>query len=147
HRTLLLEATAPRERALVRGLQRMLKVSATSVYRQPPPRDPAPANEPSLGDWAARFAPAIAPFVQGLGPGTSGAEAPTPMAASPGARVAAERARTSAPQKKASRAWQAALAVFLTAAVGGVVFAVLQAEPGGRGGAAPRSPSFWSSSP
>jgi hypothetical protein len=43
-RRLLLEHTHPRERAIVRGYQRMLKAKSTTVYRTSAPRAPAGAE-------------------------------------------------------------------------------------------------------
>src|SRR5262249_50695898 len=65
-RTLLLEATDPRERAIVRGLQRLVRAPATSVYRkQPaPPKTARDAEEPALMDWVLAVAPDVAPFVK-----------------------------------------------------------------------------------
>jgi hypothetical protein len=65
-RRLLLDYTAPRERAVVRAYQRMLRAPRTSVYRQAAPREPErdAHEEPPLADWIARIAPAAAPFVR-----------------------------------------------------------------------------------
>jgi hypothetical protein len=91
-RRVLLEHTHPRERAIVRAYQRMLEAKATSVYREPAPREPAPGDEPALADWIARIAPAAAPFVRAPAPSTGGvAAAPgTSPPADPAARAAAE---------------------------------------------------------
>lgn len=62
---LLLESCHPRERAIVRAYQRMLKVATSSVYRRGAPREAADlADEPPLVDWVAKVAPAAAPFVR-----------------------------------------------------------------------------------
>jgi len=64
-RTLLLEHTHPRERAIVRAFQRMLKVSTSSVYRERAPEEvPHSVDEPDLDDWVARVAPGAAGFVR-----------------------------------------------------------------------------------
>ncbi len=64
-RTLLLEHTHPRERAIVRAFQRMLKVTQKSVYRvQAPPEERASGDEPELDDWVAKIAPGAAQFVR-----------------------------------------------------------------------------------
>ena len=67
-RELLIEHTHPRERAIVRAFQRMLRASAGSVYRQTAPREPEPVapgvEEPKLSDWVAKIAPGAAPFVR-----------------------------------------------------------------------------------
>ena len=63
-RRLLLDHTAPRERALVRAFQRMLKAPRTSVYRRAAPNhiEPEPSAEPTVTDWIAKIAPGVAPF-------------------------------------------------------------------------------------
>ena len=64
---LLLNATGPRERAIVRAYQRMLQQApAIGVYRVGAPREPAGAGaaEPMLADWVAKIAPGAAPFVR-----------------------------------------------------------------------------------
>src|SRR5262249_17069222 len=62
-RMLLLEFTAPRERALVRALQRMLRARPTSAYREPAKREEMDANgEPALASWIATVAPQAAAF-------------------------------------------------------------------------------------
>ena len=62
---LLLESCHPRERAIVRAYQRMLKVATASVYRKSAPREvDASMDEPPLVDWVAKVAPAAAPFVR-----------------------------------------------------------------------------------
>ncbi len=62
-RKLLLEHTTPRDRALVRTLQRMLAARSTSVYREPAKRDDEAGEEPALATWIARLVPAAAAFV------------------------------------------------------------------------------------
>ena len=79
-RALLLDSTAPRERAVVRAYQRMLRAPKSSVYRRSASRDaPAAAaadGEPTVADWIARVAPAAAPFARA-------ARAPSPDGAAP----------------------------------------------------------------
>jgi tetratricopeptide (TPR) repeat protein len=63
----LIEASEPRERALVRAYQRMVQVRAPrGVYRVGAPREEQAADggEPALTDWIARIAPGAAPFVR-----------------------------------------------------------------------------------
>jgi hypothetical protein len=68
-RTLLLEFTSPRERALVRALQRMLRARKTSVYREPAKREEIdPSGEPALASWIAAVAPQAAAFAPQAGP-------------------------------------------------------------------------------
>ncbi|MDC0681334.1 hypothetical protein [Sorangium atrum] len=63
-RSLLVEHTRPRERALVRAYQRMLKAKASSVYRTGAKREPEAGGELSAADWAARISPDAAPFMR-----------------------------------------------------------------------------------
>jgi hypothetical protein len=65
-RRLLLGHASPRERAIVRAYQRMLKAPKTTVYRQNAPHEPTETTkgEPSVADWIARIAPAAAPFAR-----------------------------------------------------------------------------------
>jgi hypothetical protein len=64
HGTLLFDATAPRERAIVRAFQRMLKSRAKSVYREAEgsPRGEE-GDEPALREWVAKLVPGAAPFL------------------------------------------------------------------------------------
>jgi hypothetical protein len=63
---LLLESCHPRERAIVRAYQRMVRVTTTTAYRAAPPRDEEQhrGDEPLLLDWVARIAPGAAAFVR-----------------------------------------------------------------------------------
>jgi hypothetical protein len=62
-RSLLLEYTTPRERAVVRAYQRMLEAPRTSVYRKTASRDEEARHvEPPIADWIAQVAPSAAPF-------------------------------------------------------------------------------------
>jgi hypothetical protein len=70
-RRLLLEHTHPRERAIVRAYQRMLKATSTTIYRTGAPREPVLSEEPALADWAAKISPGAAPFVRAPAPGVS----------------------------------------------------------------------------
>ena len=119
-RALLLDSTAPRERAVVRAYQRMLRAPKSSVYRRSASRDaPAAAatdGEPTVADWIARVAPAAAPFARA-------ARAPSPDGAAPASaediepglvRVAEARLEGNAgPYPSASRARVAAAWVLL----------------------------------
>jgi hypothetical protein len=62
-RTLLMEHTVPRERALVRAYRRMLRTRATTVYRNASPREEAATAESSVSSWIAKVAPDAAAFV------------------------------------------------------------------------------------
>lgn len=59
HRHVLQNHTAPRERAIFRGLERMLQSKAQSIYRKP-----AEAEAPPPDDWIAKVVPEIADFVR-----------------------------------------------------------------------------------
>jgi hypothetical protein len=63
---LLLESCHPRERAIVRAYQRMVRVTTTTAYRAAPPREQEEhhGDEPLLLDWVARIAPGAAAFVR-----------------------------------------------------------------------------------
>ena len=63
---LLLESCHPRERAIVRAYQRMVRVTTTTAYRAAPPREEEEhhGDEPLLLDWVARIAPGAAAFVR-----------------------------------------------------------------------------------
>ena len=68
-RALLLEHTHPRERAIVRAFQRMVRAGAGSVYRKAEARREKPeSEEPTLADWVAKVAPAAASFVRSSRP-------------------------------------------------------------------------------
>ncbi|MEJ7732086.1 MAG: hypothetical protein WKG00_23105 [Polyangiaceae bacterium] len=91
-RFVLLEHAAPRERAVVRAYQRMLRVPITTPYREAvPASERHPDNdEPDLGDWVATMAPGAARFVR------AGAAPPAPQprakeVIAPAARIAAEK--------------------------------------------------------
>lgn len=106
HRSLLVEMSPPRERAIVRAMARMLEATtATTAYREPAPRDDDDsAREPTLEDWAAVVAPGVAPFVQasrpsdraetepGAPPHEAGSRAPAALDARSAARVGLARA-------------------------------------------------------
>nr|AYM54442.1 hypothetical protein [Phaselicystis flava] len=101
HRRLLLEHTHPRERALVRAFQRMLKATTRSIYREGAPREVDARGQPSLVDWVAKIAPAAAPFVQAAPPAAGGMEggAPDDAPIDPAAQAAAAE-RRKAPQTR-----------------------------------------------
>jgi len=121
-RTLLLDSTTPRERAVVRAYQRMLAAPRTSIYRRGGARDAAEGpgargQEPTLADWITRVAPAAAPFARASRPRDAGAAgtAPAPEdVATPGLiRVAEGRLEPTAGGPPASRARIAAVWVLL----------------------------------
>lgn len=66
---LLLEHTHPRERAIVRAFQRMVRSDKSSVYRRAEARRSAQeSEEPTLADWVAKVAPGAASFVRSTRP-------------------------------------------------------------------------------
>jgi hypothetical protein len=109
-RRLLLDATEPRERAIVRGLQRLVRAPKTGVYRQPAhaPRLAEGAEEPALADWMLAVAPDVVPFVRPR-PQSDAAAAHTPEARSSTAAAgtfaaSAETAERFAPNEHARAA-------------------------------------------
>ncbi len=96
-RTLLLDATVPRERAVVRAYQRMLKATRSSVYRRIAPREAEPAgDETTVASFVARIAPAAAPFARSrrpTGEAPSSAPPPTPEEPIPPGLVRVAEAR------------------------------------------------------
>lgn len=63
--SLLLEHTHPRERAIVRAFQRMVRADKSSVYRRAESRrETTDGEEPMLADWVAKVAPGAASFVR-----------------------------------------------------------------------------------
>ncbi|MFO0616386.1 MAG: hypothetical protein U0414_27590 [Polyangiaceae bacterium] len=63
-RVLLFEHTHPRERAIVRAYQRMLKTTTRSVYRERAPETALSVDEPELDDWIEKIAPGAAQYVR-----------------------------------------------------------------------------------
>lgn len=106
-RFVLLEHSTPRERALVRGYQQMLRQHTTTPYREPAPEPAHPAaEEPSLGDWVTRVAPGAARFVRDKA--HPGARAPLPIPQLDPATQAAAKARLPAPKS----AWKRVLVLW-----------------------------------
>lgn len=104
----LLEKTHPRERAIVRAFERMLRTKGSSVYRAQGEREPAaPAeDEPPLTDWVARVAPSAAPFVRApraTAPTMPVGPAPMPTARAQGAIAAARVAGARAARTRFGR--------------------------------------------
>lgn len=147
---LLLEHTHPRERAIVRAFQRMVRSDRSSVYRRAEVRrERAEGDEPMLTDWVAKVAPGAAEFVR------------SPRAAEQVARIAPEgavarpteeavRANIEAkkPVRKGSFKWPL-IGVAGAMAVVGVIAAVIKAagellSTGGPGfGPSEPAPSLW----
>lgn len=137
--TLLLEHTHPRERAIVRGLQRMLRASSkASIYRQTAPSEGADdQEEPELADWVAKIAPDVAPFVRVPRRATDGSPAMIAASAAVAPRpdavraVAAAHAARVKPKRSAAWMW-APLVGFSAAFLGLLVWAIqgIQASSG-----------------
>lgn len=116
--TLLLEHTHPRERAIVRAFQRLVRTGSSSVYRRAEPRSKtSEREEPTLADWVARVAPTVADFVR------SPRAADQAATVTPGeviARPTENALRANAAAKKAGRTfpWKMALAVLVAVVAG-----------------------------
>jgi hypothetical protein len=75
-RTLLLDATLPRERALVRAYEAMLDATTASVYRRKAEHGSLDDDAVATAAWIAKMAPNAAPFVRPSVPAGKAAEAP-----------------------------------------------------------------------
>ncbi|EYF08919.1 hypothetical protein [Chondromyces apiculatus] len=120
-RDLLLEHTHPRERAIVRAYQRMLRSARSSVYRQGAAqvRREATLDEPTLADWVARVAPGAAPFVRaGMRDTQASTTAVEAALGPPGASGAARRAVMAAREEAAAARRRARLQSMTTLALG-----------------------------
>lgn len=134
-RRLLLEHTHPRERAIVRAYQRMLKATSTTIYRTGAPREPAPSEEPALADWAAKISPGAAPFVRAPAPGVGSEKNPASVEAE-GVDPKALRAAEGRFKPKAGVAKRAGIRVFVIwALLIGMFLAIWEflAQPGAPG--------------
>lgn len=129
----LVDHMAPRERALVRALRRMLAARAGSAYRAPAPREERGLGEPGIGEWVARLVPRAAAFVTETGgsePADGAALAPAPPAV-----VTAEAGSTSiARRAKPTRGALAARMTSLWMVVAIVLFGTVWLSKGGGGG-------------
>ncbi|WP_437802437.1 hypothetical protein [Sorangium sp. So ce693] len=115
-RSLLVEHTRPRERALVRAYQRMLKAKASSVYRTGAKREPEAGGELSAADWAARISPDAAPFMRAPALAAGGVEELSRAEldrADASARAAAE-GRTGSSRQPAAKAVRRMLLLWVT---------------------------------
>ncbi|MCC6551603.1 MAG: hypothetical protein IT372_01105 [Polyangiaceae bacterium] len=123
-RDLLLEHTHPRERAIVRAYQRMLRADTGSVYRMAAARDEDPAGreEPPLADWIARIAPGAAPFVRAPRNAGVAAVAAADTLAVPATTPAGRRAAMAARAEARPRRPLPLAALGLTIAIGVVLF-------------------------
>jgi hypothetical protein len=110
-RTLLLDATDRRERAIVRAFQRMLEAGASSVYRKQAKqadKDEA-AEEPRLADWVGQVLPSAAPFVdtRSQREHTGAIEGPSASEAARRAVTEARKAGVKAAATPRKRGWKA----------------------------------------
>ncbi|MFO0589926.1 MAG: hypothetical protein U0441_20460 [Polyangiaceae bacterium] len=106
-RTLLLEHTHPRERAIVRAFQRMVRADKASVYRKAEARrEKAESEEPTLADWVAKVAPAAATFVRSARPAEQVAKVqPEHALAAPSPAAVAANAEARKQPEKGSFKW------------------------------------------
>ncbi len=116
-RRVVLDGVPPRERTLLRAIERMARARATSVYRElaSPPKDEV---EASPAEWVERVLPGASRFVDG--------RAPSSARAAPSARARALAPRRS--DESPRRFGAGSRLALLWALVGGVVFAYQQAE-------------------
>jgi hypothetical protein len=130
---LLLESCQPRERAIVRAYQRMVRVTTTTAYRAAPPRDEEThrGDEPELLDWVTRIAPGAAAFVRAPRAHTGPAGPRVEML--PAAQIGAHRellenrAITAASVGKRSSRLRALAALSGVAAAMAAIFAIITA--------------------
>src|SRR5262249_4706310 len=128
-RELLLEHSAPRERAVVRAYQRMLAAPKTTIYRTSAPRGAQPADEPAMEEWIREVAPSAAPFVATARAGREAPAEPPRAPVDPDAVRAAEVRVTGRGLKGARQAGKIAL-LWLLAVFGLVaVWQLLTPEP------------------
>lgn len=130
-RALLIEHCHPRERAIVRAYQRMLKVPTSTVYRRAAAREAEQLDEPPLADWVAKVDPAAVPFVRAPKPAQLAGPPVAALArASTAAFEAVGRAREAAihAAKKPARLLWMMGGLFGFAAVSGIVALALSAD-------------------
>lgn len=119
-RALLLGATGPRERMVVRALARLVAAKKMSVYREPGKRDEEPLGEQA--SWVARLAPEAAAYA--TAPKLGAPQAP-PARVDPAVAARAEKA---APKAKAARNVRATAALFLVVVFVALFFLLLRAD-------------------
>jgi tetratricopeptide (TPR) repeat protein len=121
---LLLEHTHPRERAIVRAFQRMVRSDRASVYRRAEVarREKVEGEEPMLTDWVAKVAPGAADFVRSPRPAEQVARI-APMEAVARPTEEAIRANTEAKKPVKKGSWKRPLLglAAVAAAVTGLV--------------------------
>lgn len=124
---LLLEHTHPRERAIVRAFQRMVRSDKASVYRRAEARrERSEGEEPMLGDWVAKVAPGAAQFVRSPRPAEQVAKiAPGEVVARP--TEEAVRANIAAKKPAPKTSWRIPLfAAVGTGVLSGAIYLVSQ---------------------
>ncbi len=129
-RDVLLEGTGRRERAIVRAYQRMVKVAATSPYRQSGKREEAASEEPALVDWVARVAPGAAAFVRAPAPSRGGEPVPAAIPTEEARRSVEEARQNGAPGVRVRRARDLAVRLAAVVVLTGAIFAGLDALQG-----------------
>jgi hypothetical protein len=136
HRALLAEQTTPRERAIVRAYQRLVRAKPGSVYRKSAPRElPQSADEPASAEWIAQVAPAAAPFARRARATISARDAALEPADAELTRAAAARLTSRA---AAAPRRHVGFVLGLWVALVGMFLAIWQVlAPGGGGAAAP----------
>ena len=73
-RATMFEYALPRERTLLRGLERKLEATTSSPYRKAPKADTVSGDEPGVEDWIARVLPDVASFIPKSQRGEPGAQ-------------------------------------------------------------------------
>lgn len=139
---LLLEHTHPRERAIVRAYQRMVRADRSSVYRRAEVRrEKAEGEEPMLTDWVAKVAPGAAEFVRSPRPAEQVARiAPGDAVAQPSEAAVRANIEAKKPARKGSLArviLGIAGAVVGVAAVGAIAGLIGSSEGLGAPGVSP----------
>lgn len=132
--TLLLEHTHPRERAIVRAFQRMVRSDKSSVYRRAEARREAPSGEePMLADWVAKVAPGAAEFVRSPRQAEQAARiAPTDVVYRPTNEAVLANRAAKQPAKRTSPLWIGLGVVLGLPLVGGLItwlVSLLQGPP------------------
>jgi len=113
-RKLLLEFTTPRDRALVRALQRTLYLPAGAAYREA--ARPEPQSESELASWISLVAPAAAGLASTGSTGTARA-LPTGSEDASGIAALSARGASAAVRKRGRKARGRVLALWVTLVV------------------------------
>ncbi len=108
-RALLLGATGPRERLVVRALSRMVAAKKVSVYREPAPK--GDRDEDEHASWIAQLAPEAASYAASP---KLGARLEAPVAADPKAVAdAAKASKAKRPWGRVAALWAVVVVLFL----------------------------------